>query len=82
MKGKKNDYSITFLKATEKGAFEKLLHLAYVHSTKSALLWYASIKKNNRWQECTHYSLYNRRTRQFLGTFNKMDLEAVNNLAK
>jgi hypothetical protein len=54
MKGKKNDYSMTFYNGEEKRLF-----LEYVHSTDTALKWVKS--KGIIW---SHAMVYNRRTRE------------------
>jgi hypothetical protein len=53
MKGKKNDYSMTFYKGEEKRLF-----LEFVHSTDKAVEWV-----NNKGIEWTHAMIYERRTR-------------------
>jgi len=54
MKGKKNDYSMTFYNREERRLF-----LEYVHNTKKAIEWVRS--KNIPW---THAMIYDRRTRK------------------
>lgn len=56
MKGRKNDYSITFFNKEE-----KVLHLGYVHDTRNAVQWV--IDKKIEW---THGNIYDRRTREFI----------------
>ena len=53
MKGKKNDYSMTFYKGEEKRLF-----LEFVHNTDKAVEWV-----NNKGIEWTHAMIYERRTR-------------------
>lgn len=53
MKGKKNDYSITFYNGEEKRLF-----LEFVHDTNKAIRWVNA--KNIEW---THAMVYERRTR-------------------
>ena len=53
MKGKKNDFSMTFY-----NVYERRLFLEYVHDTKTAINWVNS--KGIKW---THAMVYNRRTR-------------------
>lgn len=57
MKGKRNDFSITFFKNDE-----KVLFLEYVHDTIKACKWVNSNKI-----EWTHGNIYERRTRKYLG---------------
>lgn len=54
MKGKKNDYSMTFYKGDERRLF-----LQFVHNTDKAVEW---VKKQGI--EWTHAMVYNRRTRE------------------
>jgi hypothetical protein len=54
MKGKKNDYSMTFYNDEEKRLF-----LGFVHSTEKAIEWVNA--KNIIW---THAMVYDRRTRE------------------
>lgn len=54
MKGKKNDFSMTFYNLDE-----KVMFLEFVHSTEKAVLWINS--KGIIW---THAMIYNRRTRE------------------
>lgn len=56
MKGKKNDYAVTFFKEEE-----KVLHLGFVHDTKKAVQWVNS--EGIIW---THGNVYDRRTREFI----------------
>lgn len=56
MKGKKNDFSMTFYNKSE-----KILHLGFVHDTKKAVKW-----ANDNKKVWTHANIYNRRTREFL----------------
>jgi hypothetical protein len=56
VKGKKNDYSMTFYDGEEKRLF-----LEFVHSTDKAIAWVNS--KEIKW---THAMIYERRTRQKL----------------
>ena len=56
MKGKKNDFSMTFYKDDERTLF-----LEYVHNTNKAVAWVNS--KNIPW---SHYIIYDRRTRKKL----------------
>lgn len=56
MKGKKNDFSISFYFKSQ-----RVLFLQYVHDTLKAENWVRS--KGIEW---THYVVYNRRTRQEL----------------
>lgn len=56
MKGKKNDYSITFYNKEEKRLF-----LEFVHDTQKAIKWVES--KDIEW---THAMVYDRRTREKL----------------
>jgi len=56
MKGKKNDYSITFYNDQERRLF-----LEYVHNTNKAVAWV-----NSKGIEWTHYVVYDRRTRKQL----------------
>lgn len=54
MKGKKNDYSMTFYKKDE-----RVLFMEFVHDTEKAIKW---VEKNNlSW---THAMIYERRTRE------------------
>lgn len=54
MKGKKNDFSMTFYNNDD-----RVLFMEYVHKTESAVQW---INKNKiKW---THAMIYNRRTRE------------------
>jgi hypothetical protein len=57
MKGKKNDFSMTFYHDQE-----RILFLEYVHDTNKALKWV----ENNGFGHYTHYVTYNRRTRERL----------------
>ena len=54
MKGKKNDFSMTFYNGEEKRLF-----LEYVHNTNTAISWVN--QKNIPW---THAMIYERRTRK------------------
>lgn len=54
MKGKKNDYSVTFYDGEERRLF-----LEFVHNTDKALEWVR--KQRINW---THAMVYNRRTRE------------------
>lgn len=54
MKGKKNDFSMTFYNGQERRLF-----LEYVHNTGKAVQWVN--QKNIAW---THYIVYDRRTRE------------------
>lgn len=56
MKGKQNDYSVSFYNGDKKRLF-----LEYVHDTDKALRWVAT--KQIQW---THANVYNRRTREFI----------------
>lgn len=56
MKGKKNDFSVTFYNGEEKRLF-----MEFVHDTEDAERW---MKKNNI--EWTHAMIYERRTRKTL----------------
>lgn len=56
MKGKKNDFSISYYYGAE-----RVLFLEYVHDTNKATYWVNS--KGIQW---THYAIYNRRTREFI----------------
>jgi len=56
MKGKKNDFSVTFYNGEEKRLF-----MEFVHDTEDAERW---MKKNNI--EWTHAMVYERRTRKTL----------------
>lgn len=56
MKGKKNDFSMSFYNEED-----RILFLEYVHSTKKAIQWVES--KGKKW---THVMVYNRRTREKL----------------
>jgi hypothetical protein len=56
MKGKKNDFSISFFNEDE-----RVLFLAYVHNTQKAVDWVN--KKRIEW---THGNIYDRRSREFL----------------
>lgn len=56
MKGKKNDYSLTFFFYNT-----KTLHLHYVHNTEKATKW--ATEKGIKW---THANIYNRRSKIFL----------------
>jgi hypothetical protein len=56
MKGKKNDFSISFYNKEE-----RVLFLAYVHDTQKAIDWVE--KKRITW---THANIYDRRSREFL----------------
>lgn len=56
MKGKKNDYCMTFYNGEERRLF-----LAYVHDTRKAILWVEN--KGIVW---THARIYNRRTRELI----------------
>lgn len=56
MKGKKNDFSMTFYNDQERTLF-----LEYVHNTGKAVAW--ANEKNIQW---THYVIYDRRTRAML----------------
>lgn len=56
MKGKKNDFSMTFYNGEERRLF-----LEYVHNTAKAVQWIN--EKNIAW---THYIVYCRRTRKKL----------------
>ena len=57
MKGKKNDFSMTFYNGEEKRLF-----LEYVHSTEKAISWVKG--KGIIW---THAMIYERRTREKIG---------------
>lgn len=54
MKGKKNDYSMTFYKGEERRLF-----LQFVHNTEAAIEWV-----NKKGIEWTHAMIYERRTRE------------------
>ena len=54
MKGKKNDFSMTFYNQEEKRLF-----MEFVHNTEKAVKWVNA--KNIPW---THAMVYNRRTRE------------------
>lgn len=56
MKGKKNDYSISFFNKAE-----RVLFMEFVHDTKKAVEWINS--KNKEW---THGNIYDRRERTFI----------------
>lgn len=56
MKGRKNDFSMTFYNGEEKKLF-----LEFVHDTNKAIEWVRF--KNINW---THAMVYNRRTREKL----------------
>jgi hypothetical protein len=56
MKGRKNDYSISFFNEEE-----KVMFLEFVNDTKLAIKWVN--EKGIIW---THGNVYNRRTREFL----------------
>lgn len=56
MKGKKNDFSMTFYSNND-----RVLFLEYVHKTETAINWIN--KKGIQW---THSVIYERRTRAFL----------------
>ncbi len=55
MKGKKNDFSMTFYENQE-----RVLFLEYVHSTDKAIEWIEKVACKN-W---THAMVYDRRTRE------------------
>ena len=54
MRGKKNDFSMTFYNGEERRLF-----LEYVHDTEKAINW-----ANSKGIEWTHAMVYNRRTRE------------------
>ncbi len=54
MKGKKNDFSMTFYDNNDRTMF-----LGFVHNTETAIKWVNS--KHIKW---THAMIYNRRTRE------------------
>lgn len=54
MKGKKNDYSMTFYNGEERRLF-----MQYVHNTETAIKWV-----NSKGIEWTHAMIYDRRTRE------------------
>lgn len=54
MKGRKNDYSMTFYNGEERRLF-----LAFVHDTDKAIVWVE--QKRIEW---THAMIYDRRTRE------------------
>lgn len=54
MKGKKNDFSMTFYNKEE-----RVMFLKYVHSTEAAIKWVEGIGR--RW---THAMVYDRRTEE------------------
>lgn len=54
MKGKKNDFSMTFYNSEE-----KVMFLEFVHDTETAQKWMRN--KNINW---THAMIYDRRTRE------------------
>ena len=56
MKGKKNDFSMTFYNGDDRSLF-----LEFVHNTGKAVAWVN--QKNIEW---THYVVYDRRTRKKL----------------
>ncbi len=56
MKGKKNDFSMTFYNGEEKRLF-----LEFVHNTETAISWV-----NSKGIEWTHANIYERRTRKFI----------------
>lgn len=56
MKGKKNDFSISFFNEDQ-----RVLFLEYVHDTQKAVVWVN--KKGITW---SHGNIYERRTREFL----------------
>jgi len=56
MKGKKNDFSMTFYKNDD-----RVLFLEFVHNTEKAIKW--AEEKKIAW---THAMVYNRRTREKL----------------
>lgn len=57
MKGKKNDYSMTFYNGEDKRLF-----LEFVHSTEKAIEWV-----NGKGIIWTHAMIYERRTREKVG---------------
>lgn len=62
MKGKKNDFSMTFYENQK-----RILFLEYVHDTDKAIKW----ADRNGFENWTHYVIYNRRTREQLERFVK-----------
>ncbi len=54
MKGKKNDFSMTFYNGEDRRLF-----LEFVHDTRKAIIWV-----NNQGIEWTHAMIYERRTRK------------------
>jgi hypothetical protein len=56
MKGKKNDYSISFFNDEN-----RIMFIEFVHDTKKAVQWMDSKKLN--W---THGNIYDRRKREFI----------------
>lgn len=63
MKGRKNDFSITFYNGEEKRLF-----LEFVHDTDKAISWLKS--KDIKW---THAIIYERRTREKLRKIMNLD---------
>ncbi len=55
MRGKKNDFSMTFYKDDD-----RVLFLEFVHDTNEAIKWTEEVAK----KEWTHAMVYNRRTRE------------------
>ncbi len=54
MKGRKNDFAMSFYNGQERTMF-----LGFVHDTEKALLW-----AQNKGVIITHYVIYDRRTRE------------------
>lgn len=65
MKGKKNDFSITFY-----NKFERLLFLKYVHNTNEAVKWFND-KVRKYW---THYFIYDSRNGNILDVIYKSNV--------
>ncbi len=56
MKGKKNDFSMSFFNGDD-----RVMFLEFVHRTETATEW-----MNAKGKEWTHANIYNRRTREFI----------------
>jgi len=71
MKGRKNDFSMSFYNSENK----RVLFLEYVHDTCTAVKWVGQ-----KIPFCAYYRLYERRTRKPLGKYSFKDCHAVNPL--
>ena len=62
MKGKKNDFSMTFFENNK-----LVIYMEFVHDTDKAIKWIETVAKKG-WSEA---NIYNRRTREFIEKIKK-----------